>query len=108
MTVPAGASTKHLVFYRAGEPGGPAPDPAHNYLPLRQGPRPRPVGDTYRSPCRSPRAGRPAHFAYTVSGQYVSEFNLTVATASVHLVISQVGSSPPVALRPAPRWSIRT
>jgi hypothetical protein len=37
-------------------------------------------------------------FNYTVTGPYVSQFTLDVAQSSVDLVISQVGSSPPVEL----------
>ena len=40
------------------------------------------------------KAGMP----YTVTGSFISEFTLDVATSSVQLVISQVGSSPPVVL----------
>ncbi len=97
LTVSSNASTNHLVFYQQASQGAVAVDPTHNYL--RYATTAKHVdqtGSTYSFTLT--QNGETGHFAYTVSGQYISEFNLTVKTASVQLVISQVGSSPPVAL----------
>ncbi len=104
LTVAAGTSTKHLVFYQQQSQGAAAIDPAHNYLQYATTELQNPntakniqqSGSTYSF--NLTENGETGHFAYTVSGNYISEFNLTVKTASVQLIISQVGSSPPVAL----------
>jgi hypothetical protein len=101
LTVANNASTSHLVFYRQVSQGAKALDPAHGYLPYaKQAKDIQTSGDTYsftlaETTAQGKESGK---FAYTVSGSYVSEFTLNVATASVQLIISQVGSSPPVKL----------
>lgn len=97
LTVTANTPTKHLVFYRQPSAGAAALDPAHNYL--RYAGRAKSVkqsGPTYTFDLT--QGGQTGTFVFTVSGQYVSEVSLTVKSASVQLVISQVGTSPPVAL----------
>jgi hypothetical protein len=97
LTVSANASTKHLVFYRQASQGATLIDPVHNYLRyVKSAKLVSSSGGT--STYTLSQDGETGTFVYTVSGQYVSEFNLSVKTASVHLVISQVGTSPPVAL----------
>lgn len=101
LTVANGASTAHLTFYRQASQGAQALDPAHGYLPYaKQAKNITRSGDTYSFTLSETTAQgkQTGTFAYTVSGPYVSEFNLGVATSSVNLVISQVGTSPPVKL----------
>jgi hypothetical protein len=101
LTVANNTSTSHLVFYRQASQGAKALDPAHGYLPYaKQAKDVQKSGDTYsftlsETTAQGKQSGK---FVYTVSGPYVSEFTLDVATASVQLVISEVGSSPPVKL----------
>jgi hypothetical protein len=98
LTVSANASTKHLVFYRQTSQGATTIDPVHNYLRYAQTAShiTTSAGGTYTFTLS--QDGETGTFVYMVSGQYVSEFNLSVKAASVHMVISQVGTSPPVAL----------
>ncbi len=97
LTVPAGTSTKHLVFYQQASQGATAIDPTHNYLQYATTAKNiQQSGSTYSFTLTE--NGETGHFAYTVTGNYISEFTLTVKTASVQLLISQVGTSPPVAL----------
>ncbi len=97
LTVAANASTKHLVFYRQQSQGAEALDPAHTYLHYATAAKHvTSSGGTHTFTLT--QSGETGTFVYTVSGQYISEFSLTVKTASVQLVISQVGTSPPVAL----------
>ena len=97
LTVPSGTSTKHLVFYQQPSQGAVAIDPAHNYLQYASTAKNiQQSGSTYSF--NLTENGETGHFAYTVTGNYISAFNLTVKTASVQLLISQVGTSPPVAL----------
>lgn len=101
LTVANSASTDHLVFYRQISQGAKALDPANGYLPYaKQAKNVQKSGDTYTFTLAETTAQGTQRgvFAYTVSGSYVSEFTLNVASASVQLLISQVGSSPPVEL----------
>jgi hypothetical protein len=99
LTVANSASTTHLILYRQTSQGAQALDPAHGYLPYaKQAKDVQHSGDIYsftlaETTSEGKQSGK---FAYTVSGPYVSEFNLNVASSSVQLIISQVGSSPPV------------
>ncbi len=101
VTMAVGASTDHLTLYRQASQGAQALDPAHGYLPYaKQAKDVTNSGDTYtftlsETTTQGKQTGK---FVYTVSGPYVSEFNLSVASASVNLVISEVGTSPPVQL----------
>jgi hypothetical protein len=97
LTVDANAPTSHLTFYKQASAGAKALDRAHIYLPYAsQAKHVTQSGSTYTFTLT--KAGQTGTFVYTVNGQYVSEFLLTVQAASVHLVISQVGTSPPVEL----------
>lgn len=101
LTVAAGAPTGHLTFYRQASQGAKALDPAHGYLPYaKQAKDVTHTGDTYTFTLSetTTQGKQSGNFAFTVSGPYVSEFNLTVASSSVQLIISLVGSSPPVKL----------
>jgi hypothetical protein len=97
LTVSSSASTKHLVFYAQPSQGATLIDPTHRFLQYSTSAKHvDQTGSTYTFSLT--QNGEKGNFSYTVSGPYISEFNLTVKTASVQLVISQVGSSPPVAL----------
>ncbi len=102
LTVAAGPTPAHLVFYRQLSQGAVSLDPAHGYLPYAaQAKHPSKSGDTYSFSLT--KNGQTGTFAYTVSGQYISQFTLTVPHASVNLVISDVGTSPAVKLPPGSR-----
>jgi hypothetical protein len=101
LTVSATAPTRHLVFYRQASQSAAALNPAHNYLLYANDARHLTLtGNTYSFTLTqtSTTGKETGTFAYTVSGQYVSLFNLTVGTSSVHMVISDIGSSPSVNL----------
>ncbi len=101
LTVANNTPTNQLVFYRQASQGAQALDPAHGYLPYaKQATDIQQSGDTYsftlsETTAQGKQSGK---FTYTVTGSYISEFTLDVATASVQLIITQVGSSPPVML----------
>jgi hypothetical protein len=97
VTVSPGASTKHLTFYRQAIAGGTAADPAHTYLKLAsEGTDHKQSGNTTTMSLNE--AGQTVDLAFTVSGQYVSQFKGSGGGSSVQLVISQVGNGRPVAL----------
>jgi hypothetical protein len=101
LTVAAGTSTADLTFYRQASQGAKALDPAHGYLPYaKQAKDITQSGDTYTFTISETTTQGKAigTFNYTVTGPTVSQFTLDVAKSSVDLVISQVGSSPPVEL----------
>ena len=104
-----GASTDHLTFYRQASQGAQDLDPAHGYLPYaKQAKDVTRSGDTYtftlsETTAQGKQTGK---FVYTVTGPYVSEFNLSVAIGvgqSGHLRGGHVAAGP--SSRPAPRWS---
>lgn len=97
LTVAASSGDKHLVFYKQSTEGPAALDPAHNYLRYAAlAKNATHSGST--TTFKLTQSGQTGTFVFTVSGSYVSSMSLTVRTASVKLVISQVGNSPPVAL----------
>jgi hypothetical protein len=97
LTVKAGTPPEHLVFYKQPGSGAAALDPAHSYLRYAEGAKDvKQSGSQYTFTLT--QSGQTGVFVYTVSGKYVSEVTLTVGSASVQLVISQVGTSPPVNL----------
>jgi hypothetical protein len=100
LTVSTTAPTTHLTFYKqslAPGQGAASLDRVNTYLPyVWQSKNVTSSGNVYTFTLT--KSGQTGSFKYTVSGQYVSQFILTVANASVQLDISQVGSSPPVAL----------
>jgi hypothetical protein len=101
LTVPASTPTSRLVFYKQASQSAALLDPAHNYLGYaKQAKHVTQTGDTYSFTLtqNSTSGKETGTFVYTVSGQYVTEFLLTVQSASVHMVISSIGSSPPVRL----------
>jgi hypothetical protein len=103
ITQSASASTKHLVFYRQAGQSAALLDPTQNYL--RYASEAKDVtqsGNTYTFTLSQTGAEgkETGTFVYTVTGLYVSQFDLTVQTSSVRLLISAVGSSPPVNLPP--------
>jgi hypothetical protein len=97
VSVKANASTQHLVFYRQAAQPVTVDDPAYNYLGfVDHATHVTQDGSTYTFVLH--QGTQTGTFVYTVNGKYVSSFALTVPGASVHLVISQVGTSPPVKL----------
>jgi hypothetical protein len=97
LTVSAKAGTKHLTFYRQASGSAATLDPAHNYLKYAdQAKNAKQSGAT--TTFKVAQSGQTGTFVFTVAGPYVSSVALTVQSASVSLVISQVGSSPPVSL----------
>ncbi|MHB8429389.1 MAG: hypothetical protein ACYDDZ_02525 [Acidimicrobiales bacterium] len=101
-SVPSGAVPAHLTFFRQAGQGAKALDPARGYLSYAAlGRNIQQSGSTYSFSIR--RSGQTGHFTFTVSGRYVSEVLLGVSSSSVRLVISDVGTSPAVALPPGSR-----
>ncbi len=98
LTVPNNTPTKKLVFYQQPAQGpASAVDPTRHYLQyVTAAKNIDQNGNT--STFTLTQGGQTGHFQYTVNGPYVSQVNLTVSGASVQVVISQVGTSPPVAL----------
>ncbi len=98
ITVPSTTSTTKLRFYRQTVPPGTAvADAAKPYLDLAlHGKNVKTDGAT--TTMTLSQGGQSATLVYTVSGQYVSELNATAGSTTVHLVLTNVGSSPPVAL----------
>jgi hypothetical protein len=97
LTVPATASDKHLVFYR--QPGRPASqaDPARGFLAFAEhGQNVKGSAGSYTFTVT--QNGVTGAFTATVSGAYVSAMTLAAPNESDQLEISQVGTSPPVAL----------
>jgi hypothetical protein len=101
ITVSATAVPRHLVFYRQASQSAASLNPAGKYLLYANDARHLTLtGSTYTfSLTQTSTTGKETgEFAYTVSGPYVSVFNLAVGTASVHMVISDVGTAPSVRL----------
>jgi hypothetical protein len=102
VTVSSSASTAHLSFYKQASPGGAKQsDPVQRYLTYAIPKNVKQSGNTYtyRISERTTQGGtETGTLAYTVSGQYISEFSLSLPQGSVKLIVSQVGTSPPVAL----------
>jgi hypothetical protein len=88
---------KTVTFQSQASQGVSTLDPAHSYLPdATQTKHATLSGNTYSFTLSN--QGQTGTFAYTVDGQYVTDFTLKVSTASVRLKITAVGSSPAVAL----------
>ena len=98
LTVSAKAGTSHLTFYRQPSEGAATLDPAHNYLRYADQAKHAKVGSHHHLQGGPERSDR--HLRVHRAGSYVSSVTLTVQSASVSLVISQVGSSPPVVSPP--------
>ncbi len=99
LTVSPGTPPDHLVFYDHPSQVAADFDPAHGYLPFAgQGKNIQQSGTTYSFSLAED--GGKQRFVFTVTGKYVSEVTLDVEapSASLQLLISQVGTSPPVAL----------
>jgi hypothetical protein len=102
LTVPANAVPKHLIFYKQPSQQAANLDPVHNYLRYaNQAKNVKKSGLTYTFDLT--QGGQTGTFVFTVSGPYVSSVSLNVKSASVQLVIAQVGTSPPVQLPPGSR-----
>ncbi len=96
VTVPNGTSTKHLVFYATPSRGGSANLIATYLHYAAVAKHVSQSGTTYSFPVTE--QGETGHFSFTVSGKYLSGFSVSASGESVHVVISQVGTAPPVAL----------
>jgi hypothetical protein len=99
LPVAANSSPTHLVFYKQASRGAQLSDPAQVYLPFAtRVPKAQitQTGSTYSFTVT--QAGQTGKFSMQVNGHYVSEVDVTVATETAQLIISQVGTSPPVAL----------
>jgi hypothetical protein len=99
LTVAAKASTLHLTYYKETVAGAKQVDPARRYLPYaKQAKHVVSNGDTHTFTLS--QMGQVGAFLYQVSGWHISHMTLAVpaAQASVHLDITKVGTSPPVAL----------
>ena len=96
-SVPNNAPTKQLTFHSQASQGATALDPVQGYLPYAsQSKHPTRSGDSYSFTLT--KQGQTGTFTYTVNGQHVSKFTLTVPSSSVQLDISAIGTSPPVSL----------
>jgi len=95
--VPNDTPVSQVAFRSQASQGVTALDPAHSYLAeakkTNQATR---SGDVYSFTLSN--QGQTGTFTYTVIGQYVSKFTLTVSTSSVRLNISAIGMSPPVTM----------
>jgi hypothetical protein len=103
ITQSVSGSTKHLIFYRQAGESAASLDPTQNYLRYpTEAKNVTQSGNTYTFSYSQTGSGgnETGTFVYTVTGPYVSQVHLTVETSSVQLVISAVGSSPPVNLPP--------
>jgi hypothetical protein len=101
LTVTPATPTRRLVFYRQASESATLLNPAYRYLSYAsEGKHIVHSGNTYSFTLSqtSSQGKETGTFVYTVSGQYISQFDLTVQGASVHLVLSDIGSSPPVNL----------
>ncbi len=97
LTVAATASDKHLVFYKQAGRTAALSDPARGFLRfVTVGKGLKGSGGSYTFTVK--QNGVTGAFTATVSGSYVSAMTLMAGTESDQLEISQVGSSPPVAL----------
>ncbi len=98
ITVPAGTPTNRLHFYRQSIPPGTAQaDGVAVYLqPASRGANKKTSNGV--TTMTISQGGVTATFVYTVSGQYVSALDATAPGQAVHLIVTDVGSSPSVSL----------
>lgn len=97
LTVTPNTPTKSLVFYRQASQGAQALDPVRNYVHYAtEAKHVTQSGSDYSFSLT--QQGQVGKFVMTVSGKYIAQVQLTVQGASIQLLVSQVGSSPPVAL----------
>ena len=95
VTRPAG-STAPPTFYTQQTTGAQAVDPAHTYLPYYdRGPSTRSGSVTTVT---LSQGGQTEKLTYTVTCNYVSKFNASTPGGTITLDISNVGTSPAVAL----------
>lgn len=101
------SSSNGLTFVK--QPSQPAQsyDPVRGYLPYAaKATHVIKNGDVYRFSVT--KQTQTAHFTVTVSGRYVSQLTIGVAKSYTTLTISNVNSSPPVALPPGAKVSSPT
>ena len=97
VTVSASHGSSHLVFYSQPSQGATAVDPAHAYLHFYgQGTDVQTNGST--TTMTLTQGGQSDKLTFVVNGSYVSSFSAATPTGDLDLVISDVGTSPPVAL----------
>jgi hypothetical protein len=96
VTRPAGSTAAPLTFYTQQTTGAQAVDPAHTYLPYYdRGPSTRSGSVTTVT---LSQGGQTEKLTYTVTGNVVSKFTASTPGGTIILEISEVGSSPAVAL----------
>ncbi len=92
----------HLTFYRQASQSAKALDPARRYLSFpKQASNIHQAGATYSFTLTE--SGQTAQLTFTVAGTYVSQVYVEAGKTSVLLVLSDVGTSPDVALPPDAR-----
>ncbi|MGH9205227.1 MAG: hypothetical protein ACRD1G_01485, partial [Acidimicrobiales bacterium] len=97
LAVPAGGSDKHLTFYRQAGRAASQADPARGFLHFAErGQNVKGSAGSYTFTVT--QNGVTGAFTATVSGSYVSAMTLVAPNESDQLKISQVGTSPHVAL----------
>jgi hypothetical protein len=90
------ADSKHLVFYKQTTTGAQAVDPAHTYLAYwNRGPS---VTDGDTTTVTLSQGGQTEKLIFTVDGKYVSRFKAVTPGGTIVLDITDVGTSPAVAL----------
>jgi len=101
VTRPTKSSGKPLTFYTQQTTGAQAVDPAHNYLPYWNC-HGAPKCPTSRSGSVTTvtlsQGGQTEKLSYTVTGNYVSKFSAVTPGGTIALEISELGTSPDVAL----------
>jgi hypothetical protein len=97
--VSTSTSSSNLTFTSAPSQAAKTYDPVQGYLPyVKKGTKLTQDGDVYSFTVTN--QGQAAKFTVTVSGQYVSQVTITAPSAHLTMDISNVGSSPAVALPP--------
>lgn len=97
VTVSASHGPSHLTLYSQPSQGAIAVDPVHTYLPFySKGTHVQKSGST--TTMTLSQGGQSDKLTFVVNGSYVSNFAAVTPTGNLSLAISDVGTSPPVAL----------
>ena len=97
----AAKSTAPLTFYTQQSQGAQAVDPAHTYLAYWDCRGLKPCPTTRNGSVTTvtlSQGGQTETLTYTVTGNVVSKFTASTPGGTIELLISEVGSSPPVKL----------
>jgi len=101
VTRPKGSANKQLTFYTQQTTGAQAVDPAHTYLPYWNC-HGAPKCPTSRSGSVTTvtlsQGGQTEKLSFTVTGNFVSKFAAVTPGGTIDLQISEIGTSPAVAL----------